>query len=167
MKPTDPGNLTDLIRDCAIDLWQQGVTDATGFVAAFNSRYRNSLSEDQKLYCVDKWLAVAGKKMMKTVGRELKRMKGALQYDLPMDLQKYDIPDTLTMPKKWVPIHDAEEADLDEYLAQLQENADDCLSKILGFTTFVERVRPVLRANPGWKTGDAIRWLKSQERRAA
>jgi hypothetical protein len=167
VRPIDPGNLNDLIRDCAIDLWQQGVTDAAGFVTAFNARYRSGLSEDQKLYCVDKWVAVAGKKMMHTVGKELKRIKESFQYDLPMDLQKYDIPDTLTMRKRWVPIHDAEEADLDEYLAALQENADDCLSKILGFTHFVERVRPVLRANPGWKTGDAIRWLKSQERRAA
>lgn len=167
MKPTDPGNLTELIRDCAIDLWQQGVTDATGFVVAFNTRYRSCLTEDQKLYCVDKWIAVAGRKMMHTVGKELKKMKGSFQYDLPMDLQKYDIPDTLTMEKRWVPIHDADETDLDEYLAALQANANECLTKILGFTTFVERVRPVLRANPGWKTGDAIRWLKSQERRAA
>jgi hypothetical protein len=120
VRPIDPGNLNDLIRDCAIDLWQQGVTDAAGFVTAFNARYRSGLSEDQKLYCVDKWVAEAGKKMMHKIGKELKLIKGSLQYDLPMDLQKYDIPDTLTMRKRWVPIYEAEEA-VDAYLGVLQD----------------------------------------------
>ena len=121
MRPTDPGNLTDLIRDCAINLWQRGVTDAAGFVVAFNAQYRGNLTEDQKLYCVDKWVAEAGKKMMQKIGKELKRIHGSLQYDLPMDLKKYDIPDTLTMPNRWVPLPEAEESDLDAYLGVLQD----------------------------------------------
>jgi hypothetical protein len=121
VRPIDPGNLNDLIRDCAINLWQRGVTDAAGFVVAFNASYRSNLSEDQKLYCVDKWVAEAGKKMMHTIGKELRKIQGSLQYDLPMDLQKYDIPDTLTMPNRWVPLYEADETDLDAYLGVLQD----------------------------------------------
>jgi hypothetical protein len=167
MPTLDPGDLTDLIRDCAIDLWQSGVSSSTLFVNAFNQKFGDRISTEQRQYGFDQWLAAAGKKMMKKVGKELERLQQTLQYDLPMDLRKYDIPDTLTMPNRWVPLHLAEEIDLDAYLDELQKNADDCLNKIIGFTTFAERVRPVLRANPGWKVGDALRWLCAQDRAAA
>jgi hypothetical protein len=167
MKPIDPGNLNDLLRDCAIGLWQQGVTNAAHFVSAFNAQYGHLVSDEQRQHGFNQWLAEAGKRMMKRVGKELKNMKGSLQYDLPMDLQKYDIPDTLTMTDRWVPLHEADEADLDAYLAELLSNADECINRATGFQVFAERVRPVLRAHPGWKVGDAIRWLKSQERDAA
>ena len=60
MNSTDPGNLTDLIRDCAIDLWENGPTSSgAGFVTAFNpqSRFGHLVNEDQRQYCVDRWLA--------------------------------------------------------------------------------------------------------------
>jgi hypothetical protein len=160
----DAGNLTDLIRECAIELWENGVTNADQFVTAFNRKFGHLLSDEQKQYCVEKWVHEAGKKMMHKVGKELRKMRGSSQYDLPMDLKRYDIPDTLTMPGRWVPLHEADEADLDAYQDMLQGNADECLGKITDFAVFAERVRPVLRANPGWKTGDALRWLKAQER---
>lgn len=163
----DAGNLTDLIRECAIDLWQRGLTDPGHFVRAFNLRFGDEISPEQKQYGFDQWVAKAGQKMMKRVDKEL-RARGELQLELPMDLQKYDIPATLTGSRRgWVPLWDADEEDLEDQLTEMQSHADDCLNKIVGFTVFVERVRPILRANPGWKTGDAIRWLKSQERSAA
>jgi hypothetical protein len=163
----DPGDLRDMIRDCAIDLWQRGVTDPARFVHAFNERYGNVLSIEQRQYGFEQWLVAAGNKMMKKVRKEILKQTGSLQFDLPMDLQKYDIPDTLTIPRGWVPLHEADEADLDAQLAEMLDHVDDCLNKIVGFRTFVERVRPILRDNPGWKTGDALRWLKVQERGAA
>jgi hypothetical protein len=64
-------------------------------------------------------------------------------------------------------LYDADESDLDAYLEVLKGNANACFRKITDFVAFTETVRPVLRANPGWKTGDALRWMVSQERGAA
>lgn len=163
----DPGDLRNLIRDCAIAQWTQGRSDPGLFVQAFNERYAGQLDPDQVRYGFEQWLIEQGRRMMKIVGKEIRDASGRLQLMLPMELAEYDIPATLPLPGDWVPLYDADERDLDAYLEVLKSNAKSCFRKITDFVTFTEAVRPILRGHPGWKTGDALRWMVDQERGAA
>jgi hypothetical protein len=170
MKPTDTTALRAAIRDTAAKLWQQGETTPLAFLQTFVADNADVLTEDVLRYGFERFLIEEGKSAMKNVRDEAERVNRR-QLVLPMSLGRLEIPPTLTVARNakvvWVPLPDATLADCDAYTTVLEENVSACLAHLTDFATFVRAVRPLLEKHPTWRVGDALKFLRDEEAKAA
>jgi hypothetical protein len=167
MNAAESSRLHDAIRETACRMWNRGTAGPGPFLKAFKEQHGATLAVDDLWFGFDQWLVAEGCKALKRVGKDARDITGGRQMVLPMNLAELDIQSSVQIKRGWVPLWATQDEDLDEYTAVLQANVNACIVKLTNWLQFVKVVRPVLRANPGWNTGDALRWLADQERGAA
>lgn len=169
MKPLDTSEIREAVRETAVELYNEGITGPSHFLHRFEQNHEGMLSQDVLEYGCGQWIIELGRKASKRVGKEAEAINGH-QLILPISMSDLDIPDTLQVPRDgtpaWVAIWDAGIEDGDAYEKVLEGNVNACIARLTDFVEFWKTVRPILEENPDWKVGDAIKWLRDQEREA-
>jgi hypothetical protein len=167
MTAAESSHLRNAIRETACRMWNRGVVNPGLFLRAFEERYGAAIGLEDLRFGFQQWVVGEGVKALKRVGKDARDVTGGRQMVLPMNLAELDIQSSVQIKRGWVPLWATEDADLDEYTAVLQDNCNACIAKLTNWLQFVKEIRPILRANPGWNTGDALRYLCDRERGAA
>jgi hypothetical protein len=166
MKARDFPALHDAVRDTAVMLWNRGTVEPGQFLMAFNAFHGQDIDTAEMRYGYEQYVVSLGLKKFKSIRSEAQKMAGSPQLDLPMELQDVKIVDGLAIARGWVPLWEADVADLDAYAKVLQDNANACIVSLTEFLQMVRLIKPVMEAH-GLLAGQALSYIARQQRDAA
>ncbi len=170
MNPIDTSALHSAIKQLAATMLSEGETTPGSFVRRFRSDHRDLVAEYTD-FLVDQQLADEGRKAIKDVRRAAQAAVGSPQLDLPMSMAPLHVPTSLQITRDgapvWVPTVDAGIEDGRAYLEVLWANVKACQQHYTDFEEFWRQVEPLLKANPGWRVGDALDFLREEAASAA
>ncbi len=165
MKPIDTSALHSAIKQTAAAMLSEGETTPGSFVRRFRSDHRDLVAEYTD-FLVDQQLADEGRKAIKDIRRAAQTATGSRQLVLPMSMAPLHVPTSLQITRDgapvWVPTVDAGIEDGRAYLEVLWANVKACQQHYTDFEEFWRQVEPLLKANPGWRVGDALKFLREQ-----
>ncbi len=170
MEPIDTGALHSAIKQLAATMLSEGETTPGGFVRRFRAEHPELVAEYND-FLVDQQLAHEGRDAIKNVRKAAYLAAGSRQLDLPLNMARLHVPTSLQITREgapiWVPTMDAGLEDGRAYRDVLWTNVKACQQHYADFEEFWGQVEPLLEANPGWRVGDALDFLREEAASAA